>query len=138
VDQFEPQVFLWSLVSLHRRRVLGYAISDDHLGSWICQFGNHLVINCKSWNKPHPSSFAYDAEKLATYKTEYPKASLTFARLTQWILSPYMRANGVWIGQYAKLWDDAIDAQIQYRLNKTDANWDTFGKAMEATRKLPF
>ncbi|KAF1365621.1 DNA photolyase [Lizonia empirigonia] len=49
-----------------------------------------------------------------------------------------MSGNDVWIGRYARVWDEAIEAQIQYQLKKDDGSWDTFGKNMTSVQKLPF
>lgn len=138
MDMFKHSVFLWALVSLHRRKVLGYAIPDDRMACWIWQFGQHLLVYCKPWSNPHPSPFKYDDKKLLEYNKNYPNGTLTFNRLTQWILNPSMKADGIWIGQYASLWDQAIDAQIQFQLDKTDENWRNFQAKMEVARKLPF
>jgi hypothetical protein len=81
--------------------------------------------------------FKYDDTRLKEYQTKFPKGSLDFNRLTQLVLNPNMAANGIPIGQYASLWDEAINAQIQYRLDKTDAKWAVFKNKMEAARKLP-
>lgn len=129
-------VFLWAVVSLHRRIVLGLDMPDDHIGCWLWQYGEHLA-ECAKWTNPHPSPFEYNPAKLGEYSNKkYHR--LPFHTLTGWILNSRIVGNGTWIGVYAKKWDDAIDAQIQYRLDKTNAKWDIFCAKMEAARKLPF
>ncbi|RYN68207.1 hypothetical protein AA0117_g11301 [Alternaria alternata] len=139
MKELEPSVFLWTLVSLHRRRVLGTHIPDDHLACWIWQFSEHLVEKCKPWTNPHPSPFQYDNTKLAAYKAKYPEfIRLNFQTLTALILNPNMTSKGKSILQYAWLWNEAIDAQVQCLLDDTDANLAIFQSKMEAARKLPF
>ena len=62
---------------------------------------------------------------------------MSFTELTCMILNPNVRAGNIWIGDYAKLWDEAILAQVQYQLDQTDATWAVFKTKMEAARKLP-
>ncbi|KAF2125476.1 hypothetical protein P153DRAFT_400287 [Dothidotthia symphoricarpi CBS 119687] len=129
-------VFLWAVVALHRRIVLGFTIPEDHLGCWLGQYGVHLA-ECAEWTNPHPSPFEYDRSKFDEYRrNNYIR--VTFHMLTAWILNPSSFGNGTWIGVYARKWDEAIDTQIQYQLDKTDAKWSVFGAKMEAARKLPF
>jgi hypothetical protein len=129
---------MWSLVSLQRRRVLGWQIPDDHLACWIWQFGAYLMANKKPQQNPNAAGFNYDTGKLAEYKVEHPQGRLSFTKLTQLILNRRLRVEGTWIGDYARPWDEAIQAQVQYQHDKTDANWHAFQQKMKPIHKLPF
>lgn len=139
VDKFEQgmSVFLWAIVALQRRMVLGYKLPDDDIGCWLQQYGGHLVERSQ-WTNPQPVRFTYDATKLADYKSK-GYLRYTFRIITGWTtLNPNIGANGVWIGTHATRWDAAMNAQIEYQRNKTVEKWDAFRLKMEAARKLPF
>jgi hypothetical protein len=138
IKSFKTKVFLWSLVSLHRRIALGYRIPDDHLACWMWQFGDHLAKECSPWNPPHPSPFNYDGNKLDDYKRKFPNANLSFEQISRFMLNSRMKADNVFIAQYAHVWDKAIDAQIRYQLVNNDNNWNDFVKEMDSLQKLPF
>lgn len=124
-------------MSLQRRVVLGTDLGNDDLACWVWQFGNHLVANCKGWKNPHPVPFEYDATKVSEHMGKFPGGRLTFERLSRLILSPHMKYETVSTKQYAQIWDEAIDAQIIYKLNQTDTNWDDFTRKMDKARRPP-
>lgn len=140
VDDFKREVFFWCLVQLQRRILLGKPLRDDEIPCYLWQYGNHLVINCKSWNNPHPEPFDYDGseQKLSTYKTMHPNAELDFERLTRLLINPYMSTGSIHIMDYAKQWDKLIQAQIDFQCNKEDATFKMLTQCMDAVRKLPF
>ena len=39
---------------------------------------------------------------------------------------------------YARRWDDAMEACLQYELSRISANWDRFDNLMQATGRLCF
>jgi hypothetical protein len=131
-------VFLWCLVQLQRRIVLGSPLHDADLACWLFQYANHLVSNCKSMSSPQPAPFKYDASQLSTYKITHSNGKLTFARLTRLLLNPSMKVGSTRITHYVKHWDDAIQAQINFRRSQTDANWKVFTQYMDLARELPF
>ncbi|KAI4639083.1 hypothetical protein J4E93_009573 [Alternaria ventricosa] len=136
--ELSPQTFLWTLVYLHRQRMTGLAVPDDHLGCWIYHFGWHLSVEGKRVNKYSDLlPFNYDNAWLSDYQRKHPNAKLTFDRLTQLTLNPNMNANGISIGQYARLWDEAFSARIQYQQDQTQAKWVVFKTKMEAATELP-
>lgn len=133
----KDQVFLWSLVSLQRRIVLGAISEDTNLGCWLWQFGQHLVDNCIGWTSPVPAPFTYNAAKDPEYNAQFQRGYLSFQTLSCLVLSPQMKINNSSTGQYAALWDQAIDAQIVYKRGQTDQNWDDFAKKMKKARQVP-
>jgi hypothetical protein len=137
VKSFKMEVFLWCLVSIQRRIVVGYDLADDHLACWIWQFGNHLVTDCLGSANPHLTPFTYDATKLSEYNGKFPEGHLTFAHLTRLILNPHMKSGTTSIKKYAWQWDQAIEAKIIYMRNETDANWDNFTNKMAQVGKMP-
>ncbi|KAJ4380123.1 hypothetical protein N0V86_004432 [Didymella sp. IMI 355093] len=133
----KDHVFLWALVSLQRRIVLGAIPDDTNLGCWLWQFGKHLVDNCIGWTDPVPAPFKFDAAKDPKYNKQFQSGYLSFQTLSCLVLSPRMTVNNSSTEQYAALWDQAIDAQIVYKRNQTDQNWDDFAKKMEKARHIP-
>lgn len=128
-------MLLWALVSLQRRIVIGAVPADTNLGCWLWQFGKHLGENCKGL--PAPTPFNYDANEDRAYRKKFPNGYLSLQTLSCLVLCSRMTVKGHSTREYAALWDEAIDAQIVYKLDQTDQNWDDFVKKMKAARRIP-
>jgi len=121
--------FSWTLVLLHRRIALGDQISDENLGSWIEQYGAHLIKCGKPYN-PQKHTFDFNKSK------PYIGRQITYRELTGWILNPRF-GNGM-AQVFAQRWDDAIDALIAYNLGRNDTKWDIFRAKMKTANTPPW
>jgi hypothetical protein len=120
----QNRYFFWALVSLHRRIVVGgIAIPDDHLGCWLHHFGQYLEAHKTAAPSTRPP-FVYDQSK----RSGYGGKNFTFLQLTAWILNPNFKGKDNSVARHTAKWDRAVEARIQYQLNKTDANWDEWVK----------
>jgi hypothetical protein len=120
----EPEVFVWTLVLLHRTIALGTPVPDSSLGTWIHQYGQHLV---KCGNPYKASQFMFDDKK-------YDGKSVTYLELTAWIMTPEFSKKAQ---EFAKRWDDAINAMIVYKCNVNDENWTAMRKQFLVARQPP-
>lgn len=121
----QKQYFLWALVSLHRRIATGsIGVPDNYLGPWLQAFGQYLEkhSNVSPSGRPH---FEFDSSKTAPYNGK----SITFHQLTAFTMNPNFKEGQNSVFLHTKKWDTAINARIQYQLEKTDANWDAWVKS---------
>ena len=118
-------MFVWCLVSLHRRIALGLNIPDSHLGSWIWQYGKHI----HACGMPHtPAPFNYDPN------LNYGGRAITYRELTAWIMNPKFSTVSK---EYAQRWDLAIEALIDHNRHRSDFHWAAF-RAKLLAAKTPF
>jgi hypothetical protein len=137
VNDLRPNVFAWAIVSLQRRVVLGLQIPEEQLGCWLWQFGMYLK-DCLGRNPPARSGrFNYDEKRFPEYKAAGLKR-VAFHTLTAWTYNNDFHKGGIGIRGYARQWDDAIDARMQYELTGATSDWANFDRHMQAVSRLPF
>lgn len=119
-------IFIWCLVMVHRRISLGDEISN--ITSWLEQYCEHIQ-KCGTPYDGSKHKFRYIAER------PYSGMRLDYATLTAWVMNPKF-GDGLTI-KYARRWDTAIQALIDYDLDRTDQKWVNFTIKMKEARK-PF
>jgi hypothetical protein len=119
----------WALVLVHRMIAVGEKISDSEIGSWIQQYGSYLAA-CGMPYKPEGRTFTFNAKK------PYSGRQITYRELTGLILNPRF-GSGLHF-QFVQRFDDALDALINYNLDRTDAKWSAFREKMLAAQKVPW
>ncbi|PVI00271.1 hypothetical protein DM02DRAFT_655598 [Periconia macrospinosa] len=136
-------IFLYSIVYLHRMVALGLELDEGELGSWLQQFGEYLHVK-RSTNQH--KTFLYDTYRFVPYKVKAKKL-LNFHILTAWVLNPGWRdEKGKLLSKqprhYAVQWDDAIQAKFNYRTKRDgklqDDLWDEYKKKAALVAQPPF
>jgi hypothetical protein len=94
--------------------------------NWLQQYLLHLSETTdpktKEWK---PKTFKLDNNRFVDDR------GLTYDKLTAWILKPIADTAP----KYANLWDEAIQAMINYNLDRNDGNWTAVQDKMMAARK---
>lgn len=140
------RVLMYAIVYLQRMVALrALDIPENQLGCALAQLGHHLLHYYQTKQR---RVFQFDPSKSSAYK----KSSFTFQDLTSWVLNrQWTRSDGkgnheklsIQPAKYAKLFDDAIQAQITYVTNSYKGNnppalWDDCKKKMALASMPPF
>ncbi|KAL6709951.1 hypothetical protein ACN47E_000736 [Coniothyrium glycines] len=119
LDFESPNPFWWTLVMLHRSVALGVNIPDSQLGNWMQQYAKHLG-RCTT---PHTlPEFMFDRTRA------YNGKQITYDELTALVLHSKTARN------YAKPWDAAAEALIEYNIYRDNGTYEKFKTAMKAAR----
>jgi hypothetical protein len=114
----------YTMVLAHRSCLRGPVPKAADFGQWIKQYGLYIE---RVINKNEQSVFSYNRDVTKDYKGR----RIGFIELGAWLLSSNATLK------YVQMWEDADDADMKYRLDRTDANWEAYKTKTEAARRLP-
>lgn len=137
LQKLDIRALMWCLVAIHRKKVLGYPIPDAEMLCWVWQYAHYLIITRARGSIVYSSVFKYNSSAFAHYKSRYPKGEMTFEALSRLILNPHVKYDNLWIGQYAEMWDKAIDSQMRLQIARNDAEFEVFKTSLMLANPPP-